>query len=138
MARQVKEHIQAGDVFQLVLSQRFQRRTKADPFEIYRFVILFSPPPPYIASINSSTASFFTRNAWKHQTPDYVTSVPVVVLIWFLMACRALRVVNPSPYMLYAQARGSTLVASSPEILCKVEEDGTVTNRHVISGPTLP
>lgn len=33
---QVKEHIQAGDVFQLVLSQRFQRRTKADPFEIYR------------------------------------------------------------------------------------------------------
>lgn len=34
---QVKEHIQAGDVFQLVLSQRFQRRTKADPFEVYRY-----------------------------------------------------------------------------------------------------
>lgn len=33
---EVKEHIQAGDVFQLVLSQRFQRRTLADPFEIYR------------------------------------------------------------------------------------------------------
>lgn len=32
----VKEHIQAGDVFQLVLSQRFRRRTFADPFEIYR------------------------------------------------------------------------------------------------------
>ena len=32
--------------------------------------------------------------------------------------------------MLYAQARGSTLVASSPEILCKVEGDGTVTNRY--------
>ena len=32
----VKEHIQAGDVFQLVLSQRFERRTFADPFEIYR------------------------------------------------------------------------------------------------------
>lgn len=32
----VREHIQAGDVFQLVLSQRFQRRTLAAPFEIYR------------------------------------------------------------------------------------------------------
>lgn len=42
---------------------------------------------------------------------------------------RALRVVNPSPYMLYMQVRGSILVASSPEILCRVGEDGTVTNR---------
>ena len=33
---QVKEHIEAGDIFQLVLSHRFQRRTFADPFEIYR------------------------------------------------------------------------------------------------------
>ena len=36
----VKEHIQAGDVFQLVLSQRFRRRTFADPFEIYRRALL--------------------------------------------------------------------------------------------------
>jgi hypothetical protein len=35
---QTKEHIQAGDVFQLVLSQRFERHTQADPFEIYRSV----------------------------------------------------------------------------------------------------
>ncbi len=41
----------------------------------------------------------------------------------------ALRVVNPSPYMIYLQARGSILVASSPEILCRVGEDRTVTNR---------
>ena len=34
-----KEHIQSGDVFQLVLSQRFERRTFADPFEIYRWVL---------------------------------------------------------------------------------------------------
>lgn len=33
-----KEHIDAGDVFQLVLSQRFERRTPADPFEVYRSV----------------------------------------------------------------------------------------------------
>ncbi|KAL4430388.1 hypothetical protein ABPG77_002194 [Micractinium sp. CCAP 211/92] len=72
-----KEYIQSGDVFQLVLSQRFERRTFADPFEIYR----------------------------------------------------SLRVVNPSPYMAYLQARGCIIVASSPEILCRVGEDGTVTNR---------
>ena len=35
---QVKEYIQAGDIFQLVLSHRFKRRTFADPFEIYRSV----------------------------------------------------------------------------------------------------
>lgn len=31
-----QEHIAAGDIFQLVLSQRFERSTFADPFEIYR------------------------------------------------------------------------------------------------------
>ena len=71
-----KEYIRAGDIFQVVLSQRFKRTTAADPFEIYR----------------------------------------------------ALRVVNPSPYMIYLQAAGSILVASSPEILCRVR-DGVVYNR---------
>ncbi|KAK3206500.1 hypothetical protein Dsin_020546 [Dipteronia sinensis] len=73
---QAKEHILAGDIFQIVLSQRFERRTFADPFEIYR----------------------------------------------------ALRVVNPSPYMTYLQARGCILVASSPEILTRVKKT-KVTNR---------
>ncbi|KAK8700614.1 hypothetical protein V6N13_019005 [Hibiscus sabdariffa] len=73
---QAKEHIMAGDIFQIVLSQRFERRTFADPFEIYR----------------------------------------------------ALRIVNPSPYMTYLQARGCILVASSPEILTRVKK-GKVTNR---------
>ncbi|CAN1159649.1 Anthranilate synthase alpha subunit 2, chloroplastic [Linum perenne] len=65
-----KEHILAGDIFQIVLSQRFERRTFADPFEVYR----------------------------------------------------ALRIVNPSPYMTYLQARGCILVASSPEILTRVKK----------------
>ncbi|PQM37647.1 anthranilate synthase alpha subunit 2 chloroplastic [Prunus yedoensis var. nudiflora] len=60
----------------IVLSQRFERRTFADPFEIYR----------------------------------------------------ALRIVNPSPYMTYLQARGCILVASSPEILTHVKKR-TITNR---------
>ncbi|XP_059626500.1 anthranilate synthase alpha subunit 2, chloroplastic-like isoform X2 [Cornus florida] len=73
---QAKEHILAGDIFQIVLSQRFEQRTFADPFEIYR----------------------------------------------------ALRIVNPSPYMTYLQARGCILVASSPEILTRVKKT-KVTNR---------
>ncbi len=71
-----REYIGAGDAFQIVLSQRFERATTADPFEIYR----------------------------------------------------ALRIVNPSPYMIYLQAEGSILVASSPEILCRCR-DRVVTNR---------
>ncbi|KAL8093611.1 anthranilate synthase alpha subunit 1, chloroplastic [Apium graveolens] len=67
---QAKEHILSGDIFQIVLSQRFERRTFADPFEVYR----------------------------------------------------ALRVVNPSPYMTYLQARGCILVSSSPEILTSVKK----------------
>jgi anthranilate synthase component 1 len=39
-------------------------------------------------------------------------------------AYRALRVVNPSPYMFYLQARGAVLVGSSPEILVRVESAG--------------
>ncbi|KAJ4797845.1 Anthranilate synthase [Rhynchospora pubera] len=71
---EAKEHILAGDIFQVVLSQRFERRTFADPFEVYR----------------------------------------------------ALRVVNPSPYMAYLQARGCILVASSPEILTRVKKSKIV------------
>ena len=41
---------------------------------------------------------------------------------------RSLRVVNPSPYMIYVQGAGSILAASSPEILCRCK-DGMVTNR---------
>jgi anthranilate synthase component 1 len=33
--------------------------------------------------------------------------------------------------MIYLQARGSILVASSPEILCRLGDDRTVTNRFV-------
>ncbi|XP_074578533.1 anthranilate synthase alpha subunit 1, chloroplastic-like [Curcuma longa] len=73
---QAKEHIFAGDIFQIVLSQRFERRTYASPFEVYR----------------------------------------------------SLRIVNPSPYMAYIQARGCVLVASSPEILTRVKK-GKIINR---------
>jgi anthranilate synthase component I len=81
MVERVLEYIRAGDVFQCVVGQRFERVSRADPFDVYR----------------------------------------------------ALRAVNPSPYMVYMQGRGCMLVASSPEILCRVHYDeggnGVVTNR---------
>jgi anthranilate synthase component 1 len=41
---------------------------------------------------------------------------------------RALRVVNPSPFMFYLKTPACTLIGSSPEILCRVE-GATVTTR---------
>jgi anthranilate synthase component I len=66
-----KEFILAGDIFQVVLSQRFKARTQARPFDIYR----------------------------------------------------ALRAVNPSPFMVYVKAGPTTLVGASPEIMTRVEGD---------------
>ncbi len=71
-----KEYIRAGDIFQVVLSQRLRVDTPADPFDIYR----------------------------------------------------ALRVVNPSPFMFYLKSPRVILVGSSPEIMCRVE-NGEITNR---------
>lgn len=64
-----KEYIRAGDIFQVVLAQRFTAETDISPFDIYR----------------------------------------------------ALRVINPSPFMFYLQASKATLVGASPEILCRLE-----------------
>ena len=43
--RKAKEHIAAGDVFQVVPSQRFSRETTAQPFEIYRTLRRLNPSP---------------------------------------------------------------------------------------------
>ncbi|HSH01846.1 MAG TPA: anthranilate synthase component I [Anaerolineae bacterium] len=40
-----KEHIAAGDIFQVVLSQRLSRETKAHPFAIYRALRILNPSP---------------------------------------------------------------------------------------------
>lgn len=71
-----KEYIKAGDIFQVVLSQRLRTITSARPFDIYR----------------------------------------------------ALRVVNPSPFMFYVEHSDVILVGASPEIMCRVQ-DGIITNR---------
>ncbi|HEY5902908.1 MAG TPA: anthranilate synthase component I [Anaerolineales bacterium] len=43
--RTAQEHIAAGDIFQVVLSQRFDRESDAEPFDVYRAVRRLNPSP---------------------------------------------------------------------------------------------
>jgi len=45
MVAAAKEHIAAGDIFQVVLSQRFTRETSVAPFDVYRAVRRLNPSP---------------------------------------------------------------------------------------------
>ncbi|MCS6844108.1 MAG: anthranilate synthase component I [Caldilineales bacterium] len=45
MVLEAKEHIAAGDIFQVVLSQRLSRTSEADPFTIYRALRMTNPSP---------------------------------------------------------------------------------------------
>jgi anthranilate synthase component 1 len=78
--RTAKEYIAAGEIYQVVLSQRFEAPIAADPFTVYR----------------------------------------------------ALRHVNPSPYMYFVRMGGTTIVGSSPEMLVRVE--GSHVETHPIAG----
>ena len=68
--RRVQHHIREGDVYQAVLSVRFQGDTDLAPFQVYR----------------------------------------------------ALRLLNPSPYMYYLDLEGLEIVGSSPEALVQLED----------------
>ncbi len=55
---QAKEHIAAGDIFQVVLSQRLTRQSAADPFTIYRALRMTNPSPyMYFLELPSDDAS---------------------------------------------------------------------------------
>ena len=45
VVRKAKHYIRAGDIFQVVLSQRFSVKAKADPFTIYRELRALNPSP---------------------------------------------------------------------------------------------
>jgi len=45
MVRTAKEHIAAGDIYQVVLSQRFETAVTADPFTVYRSLRHVNPSP---------------------------------------------------------------------------------------------
>ena len=81
---QCKEHIRRGDAFQIVLSQRAERRTEIGAVALYR----------------------------------------------------ALRRINPSPYLFLLELDGVALVGSSPETLVKLEERRASVNP--IAGSTSP
>ena len=58
---QAKEHIMAGDIFQIVLSQRFERRTYANPFEVYRALRIVNPSP-YMAYVQVEIEAWSMQN----------------------------------------------------------------------------
>ena len=76
--RRIKEYIAAGDIFQVVLSQRLATRFDERPFDLYR----------------------------------------------------ALRAINPSPYLYFLELDGFSIVGSSPEVLVRLE-NGVVTVRPI-------
>ncbi|HEY2326080.1 MAG TPA: anthranilate synthase component I family protein [Gaiellaceae bacterium] len=82
--RACKQHIQRGDAFQIVLSQRAVRETNVEPLAVYR----------------------------------------------------ALRRVNPSPYLFLLELDGVALVGSSPETL--VKREGSRASVNPIAGSTQP
>src|SRR5215831_13591434 len=43
--KKAKEYIRAGDIFQVVVSQRFSAKTQAEPFQIYRELRALNPSP---------------------------------------------------------------------------------------------
>ncbi|USG63506.1 anthranilate synthase component I [Brevibacillus ruminantium] len=45
MVEQAKSYIAAGDIFQVVLSQRFRTATELDPFSVYRVLRTLNPSP---------------------------------------------------------------------------------------------
>jgi anthranilate synthase component 1 len=73
-----KEYIRAGDIFQVVLSQRYDLPLDADPFDVYR----------------------------------------------------ALRLLNPSPYLYFLRFPEVTVVGASPEPMVRLRE-GTVISRPI-------
>lgn len=59
----VKEHIRAGDAFQIVLSQRFEMDTEVPAIDIYR-MLRVSNPSPYMFIINVPDETF-TETAFQ-------------------------------------------------------------------------
>ena len=43
--KKAKEYIKDGDIFQVVLSQRFEVETDVDPFDVYRCLRTLNPSP---------------------------------------------------------------------------------------------
>lgn len=54
-----KEHVKKGDVFQVVISQRFDQRTEASPLDIYRVLRTLNPSPyMYLLNLSDDESNF--------------------------------------------------------------------------------
>jgi anthranilate synthase component 1 len=96
-----------------------------------------SIPGPARESLEDSFSSNFEKEDFKkavERAKEYIRAGDVIQVVLSqnferetcinpLNAYRALRVINPSPYMFYLNTGKSTLVGSSPEILVRVEDD---------------
>ena len=69
MVRAAKEYIAAGDIFQVVLSQRLSRETEADPFTIYRALRMLNPSPYMFFLDFSGMAGIGRRTACASSAP---------------------------------------------------------------------
>ncbi|KAJ0467863.1 putative anthranilate synthase [Helianthus annuus] len=77
---QAKEHILAGDIFQIVLSQCFERRTFADPFEIYRALRVVNPSPYMTYLQNTVVNQPLAGTVRRGRTPDEDTQLEKMLL----------------------------------------------------------
>ena len=73
-----KEHIKAGDIFQVVLSQRFDIQLGADPFDFYRVLRQVNPSPyMYYMKHNSITIVGSSPEPMVQLRDGKVTSRPI-------------------------------------------------------------
>jgi len=56
MVEKAKEYIRKGDIFQVVLSRRFQKKLTVKPFNVYR-ALRFTSPSPYMFFIENESFS---------------------------------------------------------------------------------
>jgi anthranilate synthase component I len=76
-----KEYIKAGDIFQVVLSQRLTTEYQGDPFQLYRSLRLINPSP-YMAyfqfshwQLIGSSPEVMVKAEWNAQRSDRVATV---------------------------------------------------------------
>ncbi|GFH14172.1 uncharacterized protein HaLaN_10176 [Haematococcus lacustris] len=97
--QETKEHIAAGDIFQLVLSQRFERRTFAEPFEVYRALRVVNPSPYMVymqVAVNGSVVVEKLMEVERYSHVMHISSTVTGTLLPHLDAWDALRAALPA------------------------------------------
>ena len=79
VVRHCQEYIKAGDIFQVVPSQRFAVETTADPFDIYRVLRVVNPSPFlfYLPYGDFCARSAARRRSWCGSRTSVVTIRPL-------------------------------------------------------------